>query len=76
MSTTKHIFFRDRTGTPATNSGFSFRNRLSETGAGQLPRAEAEPFWMGDWRLGIAEERVAMAEERLAKAMERAAKAK
>jgi hypothetical protein len=77
VSTIKHLFFRDRAGTtPATHSGFSFRNRSSETIPGQLPSAETTHFWAGDWRLAIAEERVAVAEERLAQAMELAAKAK
>jgi hypothetical protein len=75
VSTNKHEFSLGRPATATTNSRFSFQNRQSETTAAQPPPIEPAQFWMGDWRLAIAEERVAMAEERLAQAQERWAKA-
>lgn len=42
-------------------------SRIPKCAAPQPPLLQ-EPFWMGDWRVGIAEERVAMAEDRLARA--------
>lgn len=77
MSTNKHeISSGHPKTTEALKSRCSFRNGLSsETSSGQSLPAEPAPFWMGDWRLAIAEERVAMAEERLARAQERWKKA-
>lgn len=76
MSTIKNHSLQSQPGTTArTNTRFFFRNRLSETIPTQSLPAESAPFWKGDWRLAIAEERVAMAEQRLARAEERFAKA-
>lgn len=76
MSTNKNESLRSQPETTAAaNSRFSFRHRLSNTSASQSLPPEPAPFWAGDWRLAIAEERVAMAEERLARALERWVKA-
>ncbi len=61
-------------GKPAVAEGIDFFGGASHTSRHESGREAGaitgNAFWMGDWRLGIAEERVAMAEERLARAEE------
>ena len=76
MNTNNHEFFKKLSALTPTTTDWqgSYQDRLCQAIAQQRFPAGHSQFWMGDWRLGIAEERVAMAEERLARAEAQLAK--